>query len=60
MESIMKFMKKEDDIFYKIGKEEGKEEFVKYLLENTEFTISKIANLANVTEAFVRKIKKSF
>jgi flagellar biosynthesis/type III secretory pathway protein FliH len=31
--------------------------FVKNLLSNTNFSISKIANLVNVSEAFVRKVK---
>lgn len=53
--------------FKKEGREEGREEalqeaklsFVKNLLLNTNFTVTKIATLANVTEDFVRKVKKS-
>lgn len=41
----------------KEGLEKGAEQFVKNLLSNTDFTIAKIASLANVTEAFVKKIK---
>ena len=41
------------------GIEKGKETFVKYLLLNTDFTIAKIAGLTNVTEAFVKKVKKT-
>jgi len=33
-------------------------EFVKNLLLQTELTIEKIASLCNVTEAFVRRVKK--
>lgn len=48
------------------GREEGREEgieqknheFVKNLLAAKKFTVPEIANLAGVTEAFVRKIKK--
>ena len=50
----------------KIEREEGREEgigqknyeFVQNLLTNTDFSVRKIAALANVTEAFVRKVKK--
>ncbi|HMR83170.1 MAG TPA: hypothetical protein PKE30_08565 [Niabella sp.] len=38
-----------------IGK--GKEQFVKNLLTNTDFSIAKIVSLANVTETFVKKVK---
>jgi predicted transposase/invertase (TIGR01784 family) len=41
------------------GVEKSKEEFVKNLLSNTDFDIAKIASLAVVSEAFVKKIKKS-
>ena len=40
------------------GMEKGKAEVVKNLLSAGSFTIAKIANFANVTEAFVRKVKK--
>jgi predicted transposase/invertase (TIGR01784 family) len=44
-----------------IKKGQGKKsrEFVKILLLNTDFTVAKIARLVNVTESFVRKMKKS-
>ena len=41
------------------GKEESKTEFVKNLLAANKFTVVEIANFANVTEAFVRKVKKT-
>jgi len=41
------------------GMEKRTHEFVKTLLLNTDFNIAKIANLVNVTPAFVRKVKKS-
>lgn len=40
------------------GIEEGKSEVVTILLRQNKFTISEIANFTNVTENFVRKIKK--
>ncbi|MDX3916922.1 MAG: hypothetical protein QHC79_25495 [Pseudosphingobacterium sp.] len=39
------------------GKIEGKQEVVSNLLLATKFSISEIANLANVEESFVRKVK---
>ncbi len=67
MDSIASFIKKENDILYRLGEKEGmekgmekgKESLVKYLLLNTKFTIAKIADLSNVTEAHVKKVKKS-
>ncbi|WP_153799349.1 hypothetical protein [Foetidibacter luteolus] len=41
------------------GNQEARIAFVKNLLQQTDFSIRKIAQLADVTEAFVRKIKKS-
>ena len=40
------------------GREEGKSEVVRNLLTVSAFSIAEIANFANVSEAFVRKIKK--
>lgn len=40
------------------GREEGKAEVVKNLLAVATFSISEIANFANVSESFVRKVKK--
>ena len=55
-------MSEEKDIFYrrgeKKGMERGKVAFVKNLLLHTDFTIAKIAGLADVTEAFVKKGKE--
>jgi predicted transposase/invertase (TIGR01784 family) len=41
------------------GLEQGKAAFVKNLLKETKFTVAKIASLANVTEDFVEKVKKT-
>jgi predicted transposase/invertase (TIGR01784 family) len=47
----------------KLGLEEGiakgKTEFVMYLLKNTDFDLSKIASLANVSEEFVKNIQSN-
>jgi len=40
------------------GREESKAEVVKNLLAVTTFSIAEIANFVNVTESFVRKVKK--
>jgi len=40
------------------GAEKKSYEFVKNLLLADEFSIAKIASFANVTESFVRKVKK--
>ncbi len=63
MDSIASYIKKENDILYRLGEKEGmekgKETFVKNLLLNTDFTIAKIAGLTDATEAFVKKVKKT-
>jgi flagellar biosynthesis/type III secretory pathway protein FliH len=75
MDSIAKYITKEKDILYRLGEREGIEkgkiegkiegeekksyEVVKNLLTANQFTIAEIANFANVTEAFVKKVKKS-
>jgi len=67
MESIAKWYKKERDPFYQMGQKEGIEqgkdektlEVVRSLLLNTEHTIPEIARLINVSEDFVRMVKKS-
>lgn len=47
----------------KLGLEEGiakgKTEFILYLLKNTDFDLSKIASLANVSEEFVKNIQSN-
>lgn len=40
------------------GREEGKAEGVRNLLLSRKFTVAETANLMNVSEAFVRKVKK--
>ena len=67
MDSIANYITKEKDILYLVGEqvgivkgiEKGKKAFVKNLLLNTDFTIAKIAELTDVTEAFVKKVKKT-
>lgn len=67
MDSIANYISEEKDILYRRGEkkgiekgiEKGKETFVRNLLLNTDFTIAKIAGLTNVTESFVKKVKKT-
>jgi predicted transposase/invertase (TIGR01784 family) len=67
MDSIANYITKEKDILYRLGEKEGMEKgvekgnlaVVKNLLLKTNFTIAEIADLANVNEAFVKKVKKS-
>lgn len=63
MDSIAGIISDENDILYRRGEikgiEKGKEVIVKNLLLNTDFTIAKIAALSDVTEAFVKKVKKT-
>jgi len=71
MDSIANYISEEKDILYRRGEKEGmekgiekgrqeeKEILVKNLLLNTDFTIGKIASLTNVTESFVKKVKKT-
>lgn len=75
MESIAKWFKIENDPFYQKGQKEGIErglekgiergmekktlEVVKTLLLNTRHSVREIANLVNVSETFVRKVKRS-
>jgi predicted transposase/invertase (TIGR01784 family) len=63
MDSIANYISEEKDILYRRGErdgiEKGKETVVKILLLNTDFTVAKIAALSDVTEAFVKKVKKT-
>ncbi|HEX3933506.1 MAG TPA: hypothetical protein VHW43_02425 [Puia sp.] len=63
MDDITGFFTKEKDIFYILGErdgmEKGKQDFVRNLLLNTDFSIVRIASLANVSQFYVRKIKKT-
>jgi hypothetical protein len=67
MDSIANYISEEKDILYRRGEKKGmekgmekeRETFVKNLLLNTDFTIAQIAGLTNVTEAFVKKVKKT-
>lgn len=71
MDSIANYISEEKDILYRRGEKKGmergiergiekeKESLVKNLLLNTNFTVAKIAALANTTETFVKKIKKN-
>jgi hypothetical protein len=67
MDSIANCISEEKDILYRRGEikglekgiEKGKSAVVKNLLLNTDFSIAKIASLTDVTQAFVKKVKKT-
>ena len=63
MDSVANYFSDERDILYMRGEQKGmekvKETIVKNLLLNTDFTIGRIASLSDVTEAFVKKVKKT-
>ena len=46
-------------IGWKHGREQAREEMIKNLLAKENYTCSKIADLAGVSEAYVRKIKRT-
>ena len=59
MDSIANYISEEKDILYRRGEIKGKKTVVKNLLLETDFTIAKIASLSNVTQAFVKEVKKT-
>jgi predicted transposase/invertase (TIGR01784 family) len=67
MDSLAPFLTAERDFLYKIGERKGLERgetrkalrLVKNLLRKTDFTIAQIADLAEVSQYFVRKVKRS-
>jgi len=58
-EGIQKGIQKGEAKGVSKGHDEKSQEFAKSLLLNTDFTMTKIASLVNVSTAFVRKVKKS-
>jgi predicted transposase/invertase (TIGR01784 family) len=63
MESVASFYKIENDIVYRVGRKEGIENgktiFIKGLLEQTDFTTEKIAEIGDVPVSFVETVKAS-
>lgn len=59
MDGMEKGIKKGIKKGEEIGEEKSKKELVRNLLRKTDFTIAKIADLADVSQFFVRKIKKT-
>jgi len=63
MESIATFFSIERDPFYQRGERKGETkkaaEIVKNLLRTTDFSVTRIAGLAEVTEEFVLEVKRS-
>jgi hypothetical protein len=56
--AIKKTIEYDLELARKEAVEKGKSEVVRNLLSADKFSIAEIANFANVTEAFVRKVKK--
>jgi hypothetical protein len=63
MDDLTGYFTVEKDIFYMLGErkglEKGKQDVVRNLLLHTDLTIAKIASLVNVSQLYVRKIKKT-
>ena len=67
MDSLAPFMTMERDLLYKIGERKGLEKgenrktvrLVKNLIRKTDFTIAQIADLAEVSQYFVKKVRRS-
>lgn len=57
MEAIKKAFKKGEEKGREKGREEGKAEVVRNLLSGGKFSVAEVANFANVSESFVRKLK---
>ena len=56
--AIKKTIEYDLELARKEAVEKGKSEVVRNLLSADKFSIAEIANFTNVTEAFVRKVKK--
>lgn len=60
MDSIAKYMKDENDILFIVGKKKAQEKFVFNLLEKFDFTLEQIADVADVSVDFVKRVKLKF
>ena len=58
MDSVANYMKDENDILFIVGKKQEQEKFVRYLLQQTDFDMSKISNIVGVSLDFVKRIKQ--
>ena len=58
VDSIAKFFSKEKDVYYLVGKETEQVKFVTNLLTQTDFSDQRIAQVADVSIAFVNKVKQ--
>ena len=56
--AIKKTIEYDIELARKEGMEKGKSEVVRNLHSGDKFSIAEIANLANVTEVFVSKVKR--
>jgi DNA-dependent RNA polymerase auxiliary subunit epsilon len=57
IQNMAKYIDAENDYLYIKGKQEEQNIVVENLLEQTDFNIDKIANIANVSIEFVLKVK---
>ncbi len=62
MDSIMPFIKPENDVLYLIGEEKGQEKaeerIVRNLLTETDMPVERIAKLAGVSDEFVEQVRQ--
>ena len=58
IQNMEKYIDAKNDYLYIRGKQEEQEIFVENLLTQTNFRLDKVANLANVTVEFVKKVKQ--
>ena len=58
MDSVANYMKDENDILFIIGKKQEQEKFVRNLLQQTDFDMSKISHIAGVSLDFVKRVKQ--
>lgn len=58
MDSIMPFIKPENDVLYLIGQERAEERIVRNLLTETDMTVERVAKLAGVSVDFVEQVRQ--
>lgn len=60
MDSIVNYMKDENDILYIVGKKQAESKFVTYLLKEAKYSLDQIADIAGVSIDFVKNVKQKF
>ena len=58
MDSVANYMKDENDILFIIGKKQEQKKFVRNLLQQTDFNMSKISYIVGVSLDFVKRVKQ--